>query len=93
MTDELVMIAREALHNIVRHSAARRVDIALAHDGGWLILLITDDGHGFDSARPRPGHFGLQSMRERAAAVGGTLALITAVGLGTQVRVSIPLGE
>jgi signal transduction histidine kinase len=86
----LVMIVGEALRNIVRHSAARRVDLVLEHDSDQSVLLITDDGRGFDPARPRPGHFGLQSMRERATAVGGTFALISAVGLGTQLRVSIP---
>jgi signal transduction histidine kinase len=87
---ELVLIAREALHNVVRHSGAARVDIVLEADQQGLVLLITDDGRGFDPATPRVGHFGLQSMRERASAVGGTLALISATGLGTQVRVSIP---
>jgi len=89
--EAVVMIVREALHNTARHSAACRVDIALERDGEHLMLLITDDGRGFDPARPRPGHFGLQSMRERATAVGGTFALISAVGLGTQLRVSIPV--
>jgi signal transduction histidine kinase len=89
--DAMVMIVREALHNVVRHSAARCVAIVLECDAGQLILLIGDDGCGFDAATPRPGHFGLQSMRERATAVGGTLALISTVGLGTQLRLSLPV--
>jgi signal transduction histidine kinase len=88
--DALVMIVREALHNVARHSGAARVEIVLERDGGQLVLVIADDGRGFDPAMPRPGHFGLQSMRERATAVGGTLSLISGLGLGTQVRVSIP---
>ena len=91
MRDALVMIAREALHNVVRHSAASRVDIVLEFDRTQLVMLVTDDGRGFDAATPRPGHFGLQSMRERAAAVGGTLDLVSAVRRGTHLRVSIPL--
>ena len=89
--DALCMIVREALHNIVRHSAAHRVDIVLEQGGGQLLLLIKDDGRGFDPSTPRPGHFGLQSMRERAAALGGTFALFSAVGAGTQLRVAIPV--
>jgi signal transduction histidine kinase len=89
--EALVMIAREALHNVVRHSGARRVDITLELQYGQLVLLITDDGRGFDPATPRPGHFGLQSMRERASAMGGSLGLNSGVGLGAQIRVSIPL--
>ena len=87
--DTLLMIAREALHNVVRHSDAHRVDVVLEHGGGQLTLLIKDDGRGFEPSRPRPGHFGLQSMRERAAAVGGTLDLISGPGRGTEVRVRV----
>ena len=54
------------------------------------MLLITDNGRGFDRAVQRPGHFGLQSMRERAAAIGGVLTLVTAEGLGTQVHIRVP---
>jgi signal transduction histidine kinase len=86
----VLMIVREALHNVVKHSAACHVDIELERDGEQLVLLITDDGRGFATATRRPGHFGMQSMKERATAVGGTLAVRSAVGLGTQVRVSVP---
>jgi signal transduction histidine kinase len=91
--DTLLMIAREALHNVVKHAHAHRVDIVLGHDAGQLTLVIKDDGLGFEPSRPRPGHFGLQSMRERATTVGGTLALHSAVGAGTQLRVSIPVPD
>jgi signal transduction histidine kinase len=86
----LIMIAREALHNVVKHACAGRVTIVLEQVSGQVVLLITDDGLGFDTATYRRGHFGLQSMRERAAAAGGTLALRSAAGLGTELRVSIP---
>jgi signal transduction histidine kinase len=88
--EALAMIVGEALHNVVKHSGAGRVDIVLERDGERLLLLIVDNGRGFDTATPRPGHFGLQSMRERASAVGGTLALLSTVGLGTQVRMCVP---
>jgi signal transduction histidine kinase len=87
--EALVLISREALHNVVRHSGADRVDIVLEADAKSLVLVITDNGRGFDSAAQRPGHFGLQSMRERAAAVGGVLALTSVEGVGTQVRVRV----
>jgi signal transduction histidine kinase len=89
--EALVMIAREALHNVVKHSAARHVDIVLELGGGRLMLMVVDDGRGFDSTTPRPGHFGLESMHERALAVGGALDLISALGFGTQVRVYVPI--
>ena len=86
----LLMICREALHNVLRHSKADRVDIVLEVGAVSVVLLITDNGRGFDPAANRPGHFGLQSMRERAAAIGGTLDLTSAEGVGTQVRVCLP---
>jgi signal transduction histidine kinase len=89
--EALVLIAREALHNVTKHSAACRVDIVLELQGAQLVMLITDDGRGFDPTTPRPGHFGLQTMRERAASTGGTLTLVSAVGRGTRLRVSVPL--
>jgi signal transduction histidine kinase len=56
-----------------------------------MLLLITDNGRGFQPAEYRPDHPGLQSMRDRAAAVGGMLELVGAVGRGTQSRASIPV--
>ena len=88
--EALVLIGREALHNVVKHGAARHVDIVLHARSETVVLQVTDDGRGFDPATPRPGHFGLQSMQERASAVGGTLVLNSARGAGTQVRVSVP---
>ena len=88
--EALVLISREALHNVARHGGAERVDIVLEADAESVVLLITDNGRGFDPSTKRPGHFGLQSMRERAAAVGGVLALVSAEGVGTQVRVIVP---
>lgn len=90
MTKEaLVLITREALQNVIKHANARRVDIVLEGTAGDVVLLITDDGRGFDPALSRQGHFGLWVMRERVAAVGGTLAVVSGNGVGTQIRVSL----
>jgi signal transduction histidine kinase len=88
--EALLSIGSEALRNVVRHAGADRVEIVLKLDAGGLLLAITDNGRGFDTTAPRPGHFGLQSMRQRAAAVGGTLELVSAGGSGTHIRVCIP---
>jgi signal transduction histidine kinase len=88
--ETLLLIGREALHNALKHAGATRVEIALDVACGQLVLLISDDGRGFDPSIHRPGHFGLQSMRERAATVGGALELMSTAGVGTQVRVCIP---
>jgi signal transduction histidine kinase len=86
----LMRIVREASSNGVRHGGAR--SIALRYDAGRpFTLCIADDGHGFDPAAERaPTAFGLDSMRERAEALGGRLDVRSAPGHGTQIEVSIP---
>lgn len=73
-------IAQEALTNVVRHAQATRVVVHLHFAQDQVVLTVTDDGVGFDvPERPeslaRVGHFGLLGMQERAALVGGRLAL------------------
>jgi signal transduction histidine kinase len=89
--DALVMIVREALHNVVKHAGARRVEIVLERDRDELRLLIGDDGRGFEPGQSRPGHFGLYTMGERASAVGGRLEVLSGDGRGTRVRMWMPL--
>jgi signal transduction histidine kinase len=86
--DALVMIVREALHNVVKHAGASSVEIVLEQPADHLVLMVTDDGRGFDTGRTKAGHFGLQSMRERAAAVGASLQLVSEEGIGTRLRIA-----
>jgi signal transduction histidine kinase len=86
----LYRIAQEALHNIEKHARAQRVEIELALVDDVLTLVIRDDGVGFDASRQFPGHFGLRSMRERAARLGGRLKIESAPDRGATVRVTIP---
>jgi signal transduction histidine kinase len=82
-------IAQEALANVARHASARHCTVVLAVSD-VLTLTVTDDGMGIPAART--AGIGLSSMRERAAELGGTLALETAMGRGTSVRATLPLG-
>jgi signal transduction histidine kinase len=93
----LYRIAQEALNNIVKHAQAENVRVALDFAPERVQLHITDDGIGFDvaaqdaqPATPIDRHLGLMSMRERAAEVGGTLALRSARGGGTDILVTVP---
>ena len=91
----LYRITQEALANAVHHAQARALSFAITADQGVLILLVQDDGRGFDVRRTASaGHFGLPGMQERAALVGGELTIISAPGAGTtvQFRVSYPGG-
>jgi signal transduction histidine kinase len=82
--------AREAIQNASKHAGAyAQVTLSLtSHDGG-LELELTDDGPGFDP-RQRSDGYGLASMRDRIAAVGGELEIISAAGQGSRVRATIP---
>ncbi|MDA0350601.1 MAG: histidine kinase [Chloroflexi bacterium] len=91
---QLLRIVQEALANVRRHAAAARVSIRASVASDAFALSIEDDGRGFaPSARASDGrpHFGLQTMAERASAVGGTLRVESAPGCGTTVRVRIPI--
>ncbi|MBN1888615.1 MAG: PAS domain S-box protein [Thermoflexales bacterium] len=86
----LYRIAQEALNNIVKHAQAGWVDMRLSECEQEVILVVQDDGVGFDHRREYPGHLGLHSMRERADSVGGTLEIESQAGEGTLLQVRIP---
>jgi signal transduction histidine kinase len=97
LAGNLLLIAQEAMLNALRHGAAGRIDVDLAFhtDPNRVELVVGDDGRGFEIGSqpgPRQGHFGIEGMRERAERLGGTLALETAPGAGTTVRVVVPIG-
>jgi PAS domain S-box-containing protein len=91
-------ILQEALKNVERHAHARHVSVLLTHHGLGVEMTIQDDGVGFDPDRPpgkrkvKPG-FGLLSMRERAACVGGVLSVQSDPGQGTIIRVKAPFAK
>jgi two-component system, NarL family, sensor histidine kinase LiaS len=87
----LFRVAQEALANIARHSHATKVDLHLLWDRPGLTMTIQDNGHGFDVERADGKGTGLWSMRQRIAAVGGTLRLSSSTTAGTRVEVLIPV--
>ena len=93
---ELLRIAQEAVTNAVRHAKPAHIAIELRFGARDLEMTIQDDGCGFDG-QPHPqstgpeGHFGLTGMRERAAEIGGSLAIDSEPGKGTRVTASVPL--
>ena len=81
---------QEALHNVAKHSQAAHCIIRLTSAAGKIMLHIEDDGVGFS---PRSSHqrgFGLKGMRERAAALGGSMRVRSEAGKGTQIRIVLP---
>ena len=91
----LLRIAQEALANALKHSGARRVELGLQAYDSVIALRVKDDGCGFApaDAATRARRLGLTSMRERAEALGGELAIDSAPGRGTTVTVEVKLGQ
>jgi len=87
----LYRVAQEALHNALRHAAASGVRLTLSRTARQVVLEVSDDGRGFgtEAAASSSGGLGLDSMRERAAAAGGTLT-IRSGAQGTVVRMTVP---
>jgi signal transduction histidine kinase/DNA-binding NarL/FixJ family response regulator len=88
---ELILLAREALTNIVRHAAATSVRIGLLYEHGAVSLLVQDDGQGFDTSSSWQGHqFGLRTTTERAREIGATVDIDSLPGWGTRIRARFP---
>ncbi|MEM7583331.1 MAG: two-component regulator propeller domain-containing protein [Acidobacteriota bacterium] len=88
----LALIAREAVHNLIRHAEARRVTIRCTCDDANLELTIADDGRGFDPEATTSGS-GLANMSQRARALGGTLQIESRPREGTCIWVTLPLEQ
>jgi signal transduction histidine kinase len=91
---EVLRIAQEALNNAIRHADAEHVRVRLSAEDGRLVLEVEDDGAGFDptAAELRSRRLGLTSMEERARRLRGRLAINSARGSGTRVRLEVPVG-
>ncbi len=93
MERELLRVAREAMHNVNKHAEAKQLFVRLEYGTEAIALEVRDDGRGgavTSAGGAAPGHFGLTGMRERAAAIGGTLEVASEPGAGTTVRLRVP---
>ncbi len=92
--DEIYKIAAEALLNSYRHAGAGRVEVEIRYDSDEFRLRVRDDGKGIDQAvlatQGIEGHYGLRGMPERAALIGGKLAVWSEVGAGTEIELRLP---
>ena len=85
----LLLIVKECITNIQKHSAATLVQIHLAALAGKAELLVSDNGRGFKDIEDNDG-LGIRGMHDRVAALGGTFNIISTPGGGTRVLVSLP---
>jgi len=93
MEREILRVAQEAIHNVEKHAGAQHLSVRLDYGPAEIALEVRDDGRGFtmnEGAASASGHYGFTGMRERAAAIGGTLEVISEPGTGTSVRLHAP---
>ena len=83
---------QEAMTNCMRHANARSMAVTVDSDDDTLFVSVSDDGAGFDPARPREG-LGLRGIEERVAELGGSMDLDTAQGRGTRLTIRLPWPE
>ena len=90
LREDLLRVVREAVTNAARHGNAETITVELSRNG-VLRLEICDDGEGFDTSEPpRPGSYGIASMRERVVNHGGRFEITSQPGQGTQVKAVLP---
>jgi len=83
---------QEAMTNCMRHASAHRVAVSVNADADNLVVAVSDDGAGFDPARPRDG-LGLRGIEERVVELGGSMEIDTAKGRGTRLTICLPWPE
>ena len=93
----LFRVAQECLHNAVRHSGAKQIQISVTEVNGALVLDVIDDGQGFDAQKlinePKEGHFGLRLMADAAQEGDAELVVASAPGAGTHWRLRTPVAH
>ena len=86
----LYRIVQESLTNVVKHASADHVSITLVRKGEAAVVVVEDDGTGFDPADLRDGALGIAGMRERVALVGGRLTIESSPRRGTTLVAEVP---
>jgi ligand-binding sensor domain-containing protein/signal transduction histidine kinase len=93
MRHNIFLVVKEALTNALKHARAKEVQLHVRASGKSLEIVVEDDGRGFDAEmmKTRKGRQGLGNMRRRAESMGGTLAVQSAAGQGTTVKLAVKL--
>lgn len=87
-------LARGAIHNVVKHAGAARIDVGIDTDDRFVTIEVRDDGCGFDvelAAGAETGHAGIPYAEDLAAEAGGAYLISSTVGVGTTVTIRLPL--
>jgi ligand-binding sensor domain-containing protein/signal transduction histidine kinase len=92
-THEVLMVAREAIYNSIRHGQPNKVQLSLNFGEQACSVEVRDDGTGFDTAAMAShpsGHYGVIGMKERVERIGGKLILHSRIGSGTELLIEVP---
>jgi signal transduction histidine kinase len=91
--NDVMQVGRQAIANALHHAHARKIHVLLSYGERLLQIQVQDNGCGMDEQTlnsPRPGHYGIAGMKERAECMGGRLSIRSVVGEGTEVNLSVP---
>ena len=88
-------IMQETVHNAVKHSGAKKLEVSLAEKGSFYHLLVKDNGRGFDYSimKDESTGFGLRSLKNRVELIGGNMIVETKKGIGSAFLFEIPTGR
>lgn len=84
----LLRVCQEAIHNAIKHSGLKKLDISWHCRNGNYEVSIKDDGRGFNQVSNSSEHYGLENMKQRAAEIEAAIAINTEVGSGTTITIS-----
>jgi signal transduction histidine kinase len=87
----LLMAVKESLNNAVKHSAATELRLQIHWQDERLLVVVRDNGNGFDAAKVKSGRHGLTNMTQRMSELGGRCVITSQPGQGCRVEFSIPL--
>ncbi|MEP6793741.1 MAG: two-component regulator propeller domain-containing protein [Saprospiraceae bacterium] len=87
---DFYLVYKEALRNIIRHAEANKVDIHILREDQFLSLVVTDNGHGFDTTLSTERH-GLKSIKGRVAKWKGRISIESSAQTGTIIKIGLPL--
>lgn len=87
----LFRVLQELLSNSAKHAQPKHIEVKLHFGAHAVHLAVKDDGKGFDPATPRPGHYGLINLRERAMKLGGDVTIDARPGEGAHITFSAPV--
>ena len=85
------MAIKETLNNAVKYSEATELHLQIHWQGQWLVVVVQDNGKGFDPAKVNPERHGMTNMRERMNELGGSCQVTSQPGEGCRVEFNVPL--